>query len=82
MLTFFKINFFKKLFQEHYQSIEQFGSRSGRTFCQTVYKGYQQTTKVDASKERVKDIMLVLVEDETVLQPWRHVKRQGIYLMM
>ena len=29
LLTFFKINFFKKIFQEHYQSVKQFGSRSG-----------------------------------------------------
>ena len=30
---FFKINFFKKLFQEHYLSVKQFGSRSGPTEC-------------------------------------------------
>ena len=29
-----KISFFKNFFQEHYQSIERFGSRSGPTFCQ------------------------------------------------
>ena len=28
---FFKINFFKKKIQEHYQSDKQFGSRSGPT---------------------------------------------------
>ena len=33
LLTFFKINFFKILFQEHYQSVKQSGSRSGLTFC-------------------------------------------------
>ena len=32
-LTFFKINFFKKFFWEHYQSGKQFGPRSGLTFC-------------------------------------------------
>ena len=32
---FFKINFFKTLFQEHYQSVKQFGSRSGPTFCRS-----------------------------------------------
>ena len=31
--TFFKINFFNKFFQEHHQSVLQFGSRSGWTFC-------------------------------------------------
>ena len=33
---FLKINFFKKLFQEYYQSVKQFGSRSGPTFCQVL----------------------------------------------
>ena len=28
----FKINFFKRIFQEHYQSVKRFGSRSGPTF--------------------------------------------------
>ena len=27
--VYFKINFFKKFFQEHYMSVKQFGSRSG-----------------------------------------------------
>ena len=38
---FFEINFFKKIFDEHYQNVKQAN-------C----KGYQQT-KVAASKERV-----------------------------
>ena len=33
LLTFFIINFFEKFFQEHYQSVKQFGSRSGPMFC-------------------------------------------------
>ena len=45
---FFKINLFKNFFQEHYQSVKQFGS-----YTITVCKGYQLTTKVAASKERV-----------------------------
>ena len=32
LLTFFKINFFQKFFQEHCQSVKQFGPRSGPTF--------------------------------------------------
>ena len=50
---FFK-NYFKKIFQQHNQSVKGFGSRSGPTFCpdligaQSVCKGYQQTTKVAA----------------------------------
>ena len=35
LLTFFKINFFQKFFQEHYQSVKLFGSRSGPTFCRS-----------------------------------------------
>ena len=34
LLLFFKSNFFEKLFQEYHQSVKQFGSRSGPTFCQ------------------------------------------------
>ena len=47
LVTFFKVNFFKKSFQNNYQNVKQFG------FCwtvlmwvQTVCKGYQQMTKV------------------------------------
>ena len=38
LLTFFKINFFKKIFQEHYlyQSVKLFGSRSEPTFCPSL----------------------------------------------
>ena len=51
---FFKINFFKKLFQEHYQSVKLLGSRMlVLILVQTVCKGFQQMTKVTASKERV-----------------------------
>ena len=32
---FLKINIFKKLFQEHYQSVRQFGSKSRLTFCRS-----------------------------------------------
>ena len=32
LLTFFKINVFKKFYQEHYSSIKQLGSRSGPMF--------------------------------------------------
>ena len=34
LLMFFKINFFEKFFQEYHQSVKQFGSSSGQTFCQ------------------------------------------------
>ena len=32
LLTFFKINFFKKFFQEHYQSVKRFGARAKSMF--------------------------------------------------
>ena len=31
----FKINFFKHFFQQRYQSVKRFGSRSGPTFCRS-----------------------------------------------
>ena len=60
----------KKIIQEYYQSVKQFGSRSGTTkirpdilsgliWIQTVCKGYQQTTKVATSRERVRGIPLM-----------------------
>ena len=42
-LTFIKINFYNKFFQEQYQSVKQFGS---------VYKGKQHKIKVSTSKGR------------------------------
>ena len=33
LLAFFKLTFFKMIFQEHYQSVKQFGSRSVPTIC-------------------------------------------------
>ena len=51
---FFKLNFFKKFFQEHFESVKQFGDiLSILIWVQTVSKGYQQMKKVMASKERV-----------------------------
>ena len=34
LLIFFKINVFKKFFEEYHQSVKQSGSRSGPTECQ------------------------------------------------
>ena len=49
---FFKNKLFRKFFQKHYQSVKGFRSRSRPTIrVLTVYKGYQQTTNVSASKE-------------------------------
>ena len=62
LLTFVKLNFFKRFHEyEYYQNVKQFGSRSGPTDdsvglirVQTICNGYQQMTKVTASKDRVK----------------------------
>ena len=35
VLTFFNIKIFKKFFQEQYQSVKRFESRSGPTYCRT-----------------------------------------------
>ena len=50
---FFKINFFKKAFREHYQGVKRFGSRLGPTFCSVgpLDQNCRQTTNL---KERVK----------------------------
>ena len=46
-VDFFQTQLFEKFFQEYDQSVEQFGSRSGPTWVQTVCKIYQQTTLGD-----------------------------------
>ena len=57
---FFKINFFKKLFQEHYQSVKTVWIQirpdilSGLIWFQTVCKNYQQMTKVSTWRQRDK----------------------------
>ena len=43
----FKINFFKKFFQEYHQSVKQFGSRS---WSKLFTKSYQQMTLGDKEK--------------------------------
>ena len=55
MLLLSSADFFQKFFREHYQSVKQFGHRSGPTECwvQTVCKVNEQTTEVTTSKERV-----------------------------
>ena len=54
LMTFFKINLFKKFFQEHYQSVKRFESNQDR-HCVGPDLGPNclQTTKVATSKERV-----------------------------
>ena len=50
--TFFKIDFLKKIFQEHYQSIKLFVILSGLIWVQTICKDYQQMTKFVAGRQR------------------------------
>ena len=54
---FFKINFVKKFFQENYQNVKQFGSRSGsKLFAKVISRQQKRNFKFDASKERVNKI--------------------------
>ena len=46
---FFKINFYKKFFQEDYQSVK---CPVGPDLNQNHSQSYQKTTKITASKER------------------------------
>ena len=46
LLTFFIFNFFKKIFQQHYQSVKWFRFRS-------VFKDYQQRTKEFQAKKEL-----------------------------
>ena len=65
LLHFCKINFFKKIFQEHYQCQTVWiqirtDILSVLIWAQTVCRNYQQTTKVTASKEKVNAFTHVL----------------------
>ena len=51
LLYFFKINFFEKFFQEHYQSDKQFGSRSGPTFWRSC-SGSKLFAKVISRRQK------------------------------
>ena len=48
---FFLINFLKNIFQEYHQSVKQFGSRSGPTFCQAS-SGFKWFAKVISRREK------------------------------
>ena len=49
----FKISFFKKLFQEHYQSIKRLGSRTGQTCCLSI-SGSNLFAKVISKEKKLK----------------------------
>ena len=63
LLTFFKINFFKQIFQEHYQSVKHFESRSGPTFCRS-WSGSKLFAKVinnwQKSTQARKELIILL----------------------
>ena len=52
LLTFFNINYFKKLFQKHFQSVKRFGSRSGPTFCRS-WSGSKLFAKVIIRRQKM-----------------------------
>ena len=51
LLTFFVIFFFK-FFQDHLQSVKQFGSRSGPTFCRS-WSGFKLFAKVISKQQNL-----------------------------
>ena len=62
LLTFFQSNFFKRLLRtlSECQMVWIQIRTDQPSVIQTVYKGYQQTIKVAASKERVNTLYLIL----------------------
>ena len=68
LLTFFP--FFSKYSygQEHYQSVKQFGSKSGWTFCGSlswaiIFCKHYQMTKNNASKEFTKKLLKLIIDE-------------------
>ena len=56
LLTYIKINFFQKFFQEYNQSVKQFGFRSGLMFCQAPDQSQnclQRLSADDTSRQRI-----------------------------
>ena len=51
LLTFLRINFSKKFFQEHYQSVKLFRSRSGPTFRRS-WSGSKLFAKVSSRRQK------------------------------
>ena len=54
---FFKVCLFEKFFNEHYQSVKQFGSRSGLTFCR-AWSGSKLFAKI-FSRRRYKSLSIL-----------------------
>ena len=60
LLTFCEINFFKKFFQEHYQSENGLGPDQDRhSVTVSVLIWVQTVCKIATSKERVKKMQLI-----------------------
>ena len=60
---FFKIIFFRKFFQEHYQSFKRWtqirtDGRSILIWVQTVCKGYQQTEKLPLARKELATVFI------------------------
>ena len=65
LLTFFKINYFLKFFQEHYQSVKWLWSRSGPTFCWS-WSGSKLFAKVTSIHQNTQlAVMLARVKTPT-----------------
>ena len=50
---FFQNQLFRKIFQEHYQSVKQFGSRSGLTVCRSLSGSKLFAKAIRRSKQRI-----------------------------
>ena len=65
---FFKINFFEKLFQEHNQSVKQFGSRSGLTFCQ-AWSASKLFAKVISRRHKISRPRVIAILEKGIMNP-------------
>ena len=64
---FSKLSFWKKIFQEHYQSVKWFGSRSSPTFCR-AWSGSKLLAKVISNQQ---NLLLAGIELIFLLCKWK-----------
>ena len=68
-LIFYKMYFFKKLFQEYHQAVKQFGSRSGRTFFRPeLGSNCLQSISVDDSKQSLNEFKKIFQEYQQIFK--------------
>ena len=84
LLTFFEFHFFKNFFQEHYQSVKQFGSRSGTdlTFCQSrsgskLFAKFISKRQVAPNRQKISKQSFFIQYKQSLIQI-HHIKYQDI----